>query len=169
MSEKRPVNSRWIRRLVGYCWQERRGVLLALGGAIATSAATLVIPLLQRNIIDHVVLARHPASLWPLAVGLAIAAAVNFAGIYLRRYHGGRVALDVQHRLRTALFGSLHYGKARVDPDMPRASEGELERRDVADLTSAAECPKTRSLQPEMCSIGVLPTSSRNTERCAVS
>ena len=38
---------------------------------------------------------------------LLIAAAVNFGSIYLRRYYGGRLSLDVQHDLRTGLFGSL--------------------------------------------------------------
>ena len=31
----------------------------------------------------------------------------NFAGIYMRRYRGGKTALDVQHAMRTELFESL--------------------------------------------------------------
>jgi ATP-binding cassette subfamily B protein len=70
------------------------------------TVATAAIPLVQRRIIDDVIVT-HRESIWPLAGLLLIAAAVNFGGIYLRRYHGGRVSLDVQHELRTELFDSL--------------------------------------------------------------
>jgi ATP-binding cassette subfamily B protein len=60
------------------------------------SVATAAIPLVQRQIIDNVIVT-HKQSIWPLAVLLVIAAAINFAGIYLRRYHGGRLSHDVQH------------------------------------------------------------------------
>ena len=73
---------------------------MALGGALAATAATAAIPLVQRQIIDNVIVT-HQQSIWPLAGLLIIAAAVNFGGIYLRRYRGGRLSLDVQHDLRT--------------------------------------------------------------------
>ena len=96
----------WLKRLAGYCWRYRRTVLVALGGALAATVATAAIPLVQRQIIDDVIVTRH-ASVWPLAGLLIIAAAVNFGGIYLRRYCGGRLALDVQHDLRTEMFDAL--------------------------------------------------------------
>src|ERR1700745_3771904 len=96
----------WLRRLAGYCWRYRRTVLIALGGALAATAATAVIPLVQRQIIDNVIVTHH-ASIWPLAGLLVLAAAVNFGGIYLRRSRGGRLSLDVQHDLRTELFAAL--------------------------------------------------------------
>ena len=93
----------WLRRLAGYCWRYRRTVLVALAGALAATVATAAIPLIQRQIIDNVIVT-HQASIWPLAGLLLVAAAVNFGGIYLRRYRGGRLSLDVQHDLRTELF-----------------------------------------------------------------
>jgi len=60
----------------------------------------------QRQVIDNVIVT-HKQSIWPLAGLLVLAAAVNFGGIYLRRYRGGQLSLDVQHDLRTELFGSL--------------------------------------------------------------
>src|SRR5215831_17600298 len=98
--------ARWIRRLVGYCWRFRRDVVIALAGSVLYVAATLTIPLLQRSVIDNVIVAPRE-SVWPLAIGLLIAAAANFAGIYMRRFRGGKMALDVQHAMRTELFDSL--------------------------------------------------------------
>src|SRR5215831_14424320 len=98
--------ARWIRRLVGYCWRFRKDVVIALAGSVLYVAATLTIPLLQRSVIDNVIVTPRE-SVWPLAIGLLIAAAANFAGIYMRRFRGGKMALDVQHAMRTELFDSL--------------------------------------------------------------
>ena len=94
------------------------------------TVATAAIPLVQRNIIDNVIVT-HRQSIWPLAGLLLIAAAVNFAGIYLRRYYGGRLSLDVQHELRTELFDSLsRLDGARQD----EIYTGQLVGRSISDL-----------------------------------
>jgi ATP-binding cassette, subfamily B, bacterial len=73
----------------------------------------------------------HRQSIWPLAALLLVAAAVNFAGIYLRRYNGGRLALDVQHKLRTDLFDSL----TRLDGKrQDEIHTGQLVGRSISDL-----------------------------------
>ena len=105
-SSQQSNEARWVRRLAGYCWRFRRDVLIALAGSVLYVAATLSIPLLQRGIMDNVIVTPKE-SVWPLAIGLLIAAAADFAGIYMRRYRGGKMALDVQHAMRTELFGSL--------------------------------------------------------------
>src|SRR5579863_7887980 len=117
--------ARWIRRLAGYCWRFRRDVLIALAGSVLYVAATLTIPLLQRSVIDNVIVT-HKQSVWPLAIGLLIAAAANFVGIYMRRYRGGKMALDVQHAMRTELFDSL----SRQD----EIHTGQLVGRSISDL-----------------------------------
>jgi ATP-binding cassette subfamily B protein len=105
-------------------------VIIALAGAVLYTAATLIIPLLQRNIIDNVILS-HKESVWPLAIGLLIAAAANFAGIYMRRYRGGKTALDVQHTMRTELFESLsRLDGARQD----EIHTGQLVGRSISDI-----------------------------------
>ena len=92
--------------------------------------ATAAIPLVQRQIIDNVIVT-HRQSVWPLAGLLLVAAAVNFAGIYLRRYHGGRLSLDVQHDMRTELFDSLsRLDGARQD----EIRTGQLVGRSISDL-----------------------------------
>jgi ATP-binding cassette, subfamily B, bacterial len=105
-------------------------VIIGLGGALVATAATAAIPLIQRRIIDDVVIT-HRQSIWPLAALLLVTAVVNFGGIYLRRYNGGRVALDVQHDLRTELFDSLtRLDGARQD----EIHTGQLVGRSISDL-----------------------------------
>jgi ATP-binding cassette, subfamily B, bacterial len=105
-------------------------VLVALAGALAATVATAVIPLVQRQIIDNVIVTQQ-ASIWPLAGLLVLAAAVNFGGIYLRRYRGGRLSLDVQHDLRTELFAALsRLDGARQD----EIRTGQLVGRSISDL-----------------------------------
>ncbi len=105
-------------------------MLIALTGALLATVATAVIPLVQRQIIDNVIVT-HQASIWPLAGLLVVAAAVNFGGIYLRRYRGGRLSLDVQHELRTELFDSL----SRLDGvRQDEMRTGQLVGRAITDL-----------------------------------
>ena len=96
----------WLKRLAGYCWRYPRNVLLALGGTLVVTAVAAVVPLIQRQIVDDLVGPGHPA-VWPLAVLLLGAALASFGGLYLRRYRGGQVSLDVQHDLRTEMLGAL--------------------------------------------------------------
>ncbi|HEY1665776.1 MAG TPA: ABC transporter ATP-binding protein [Trebonia sp.] len=124
---------RWLRRLAGYCWRFKRDVIIALAGAVLYTVATLTIPLLQRNIIDNVIVS-HKESVWPLAIGLLIAAVANFFGIYMRRYRGGKMALDVQHAMRTELFESLSkLDGARQD----EIHTGQLVGRSISDINMA--------------------------------
>ena len=102
----------WMRRLAVYCWRFKRDVIISLGGSVLYTVTALLIPLFQRSIIDNVIVT-HRESVWPLAIGLAVAALAGFAGVYLRRYRGGKMALDVQHTLRTDLFESLSTWTAR--------------------------------------------------------
>ena len=105
-------------------------MVVALGGTLLATAATAAIPLVQRRIIDDVIVTHHQ-SIWPLAGLLLVAAVVNFAGIYLRRYYGGRLSLDVQHDLRTELFDSLsQLDGARQD----EIRTGQLVGRSISDL-----------------------------------
>jgi len=127
---QRSHEDRWIQRLAAYCWRFRRDVTISLIGALLYTAATLSIPLLQRDVIDNVIVT-HKESVWPLAIGLLIAAAANFAGVYMRRYHGGKMALDVQHTMRTELFESLsNLDGARQD----EIHTGQLVGRSISDI-----------------------------------
>ena len=96
----------WLRRLAEYCWRHRKLTLVAFGASVLATLVTTAIPLIQRDIIDNAILT-HQQAIWPGATLLIVAALVSFGCVYLRRYRGGQLSLDVQHDLRTELFGSL--------------------------------------------------------------
>ena len=122
--------ARWIRRLAVYCWRFKRDVIISLAGSVLYTATALLIPLFQRSIIDNVIITRRD-SVWPLAIGLAVAAIAGFFGVYLRRYRGGKMALDVQHTMRTELFESLSgLDGARQD----EIHTGQLVGRSISDI-----------------------------------
>jgi ATP-binding cassette subfamily B protein len=129
--EVQPANEAgWIRRLTVYCWRFKRDVVISLGGSVLYTATALLIPLLQRSIIDNVIVSRRE-SVWPLAIALAGAAVAGFIGVYLRRYRGGKMALDVQHEMRTELFESLSgLDGARQD----EIHTGQLVGRSISDI-----------------------------------
>ncbi|MGW1428840.1 ABC transporter ATP-binding protein [Streptomyces sp. NPDC002431] len=120
----------WARRLCGYAWRYRRNVLLALGSSLAGMAVMALVPLITKVIIDDVVVG-HTRSLafW---TGLLIAAAVLvYVATYIRRYYGGRLALDVQHDLRTEMYGTI----TRLDGKrQDELSTGQVVGRATSDL-----------------------------------
>jgi ATP-binding cassette, subfamily B, bacterial len=121
----------WLRRLVGCCLRHRSRVLLSSGGALVGMAATAVIPLIQRTIVDDSII-RNRLSIWPPAVAMVAAAAVVYVASYLRRYHGGRLALDVQHDLRGGIFEALSgWDGTRQD----EVQTGQIIGRATSDLT----------------------------------
>jgi ATP-binding cassette, subfamily B, bacterial len=121
----------WLRRLAGYCWRYPRNVLLALGGTLVVTAVAAVVPLIQRQIVDDLVGPGHPA-VWPLAVLLLGAALASFGGLYLRRYRGGKVSLDVQHDLRTEMLGALSGLDGRRQDQL---HTGQIVSRSISDLS----------------------------------
>ncbi len=129
-SRTQAQENRWLRRLTGYCWRYRRSFILALGGALVATVVTAIIPLIQRDIIDNVIV-KHTQSIWPLAIALLGAAAVNFGAAFVRRYSGGKLSLDVQHDLRTEMLGALsRLDGARQD----EIHTGQLVSRSISDI-----------------------------------
>ncbi|SNT02658.1 ATP-binding cassette, subfamily B [Actinacidiphila glaucinigra] len=96
----------WLRRLMRYCWRYRWNVGLALGSSLAGMAVMALVPLVPKLIIDDVIV-KHDKPLGPWAAVLIAAAGVVYLMTFLRRFYGGRLALDVQHDLRTDMFHSL--------------------------------------------------------------
>ncbi len=125
-----PREQGWARRLAGYAWRYPRDVVFALGSSLAGMAVTAVVPLLTKVILDDVI-GTHSRSL-TVWVGLFLAAAVVVYGLtFLRRYYGGRLALDVQHDLRTEMYDTLTRLDGRRQDNL---STGQVVGRATSDL-----------------------------------
>ncbi|MFI9200242.1 ABC transporter ATP-binding protein [Streptomyces sp. NPDC053048] len=120
----------WARRLAGYCWRYRGAVLLALGSSLAGMAVMALVPLIPKLIIDDVI-GSGERPLAPWATLLIVAAVVVYGLTYLRRYYGGRLALDVQHDMRTEMYAAI----ARLDGKrQDELSTGQVVGRATSDL-----------------------------------
>ncbi|GGW91754.1 ABC transporter ATP-binding protein [Streptomyces noursei] len=120
----------WARRLTRDCSRYRKDVVLALGASLAGMVVLAFVPLIPKLIIDDVIV-RHERALAPWATLLIVAAVVVYALTYLRRFYGGRLALDVQHDLRTRMFDAI----ARLDGRrQDELSTGQVVGRATSDL-----------------------------------
>ncbi|MER5846048.1 ABC transporter ATP-binding protein [Streptomyces sp. NPDC002012] len=120
----------WARRLIGYAWRYRRNVLLALGSSLAGMAVMALVPLITKVIIDDVV-GDHTRSLAVWTGLLVVAALLVYISTYIRRYYGGRLALDVQHDLRTEMYGTITRLDGRRQDEL---STGQVVGRATSDL-----------------------------------
>src|SRR5579862_8854364 len=121
----------WVRRLWGYMMIHRRDVVLALGAAMLGSVCQTIVPLVERQIVDGVVVS-HTSSLWPWLLLLLALSLITFGFVYVRRYRGGRVALSVQYDLRNAMHEHLQV----LDFDnLDRMPTGQLVARANSDST----------------------------------
>ena len=108
----------WARRLWGYMVRHRTGMQLSLLGAVLGSACQTIVPLIERQIVDGVILSRTSA-LWPWLVLLILLSVAAFGFAYLRRFYGARVALEVQYDLRNAMHDHLQSMDAENLDRMP--------------------------------------------------
>ena len=124
-------NSGWVRRLWGYMLRHRRDVYISLAAAVLGSVCQTVVPLVERQIIDNVIIVpRSP--LWPWVLLLIVLAVAAFFFAYVRRYRGGRVALGVQFDLRNDMHDHLQ----SMDFDnLNRMPTGQLVARANSDTT----------------------------------
>jgi len=96
----------WIRRLWPFLMAHRRDLIVSFGAAVAGLAVSAFTPVVQKVIVDDVILGRRrPLAPW---LALLVAAGVfRFAVAHVRRFVGGRVALRVQFDLRNAIYERL--------------------------------------------------------------
>ncbi|WP_329623328.1 ABC transporter ATP-binding protein/permease [Streptomyces sp. NBC_01255] len=120
----------WARRLAGYAWHYKANVVLALGSSLVGMAVLALVPLVTKVIIDDVIGTKtRDLSTW---TGLLIGAAVLvYVLTYIRRYYGGRLALDVQHDLRTDMYGTITRLDGRRQDEL---STGQVVGRATSDL-----------------------------------
>ncbi|MER6568197.1 ABC transporter ATP-binding protein [Streptomyces sp. NPDC001093] len=120
----------WARRLAAYAWRYPKDVVLALGSSLGGMAVTAVVPLITKVIIDDVI-GNHTRSMAPWAGALIGAALLVYVLTYVRRYYGGRLALDVQHDLRTEMYGTITRLDGRRQDEL---STGQVVGRATSDL-----------------------------------
>ncbi|MBC7272745.1 MAG: ATP-binding cassette domain-containing protein, partial [Streptomyces sp.] len=120
----------WARRLAGYAWRYPKDVVLALGSSLAGMAVMAVVPLITKVIIDDVI-GDKTRGMAPWAGGLIGAAVLVYVFTYVRRYYGGRLALDVQHDLRTEMYGTITRLDGRRQDEL---STGQVVGRATSDL-----------------------------------
>ncbi|WNZ11295.1 ABC transporter ATP-binding protein [Streptomyces sp. 11x1] len=120
----------WARRLAGYAWRYPKDVVLALGSSLAGMAVMALVPLITKVIIDDVI-GDKTRDMTPWAAALIGAALLVYVFTYIRRYYGGRLALDVQHDLRTEMFGTITALDGRRQDEL---STGQVVGRATSDL-----------------------------------
>ncbi|GHE96686.1 ABC transporter ATP-binding protein [Streptomyces spiralis] len=120
----------WARRLAAYAWRRPKDVVLALGASLGGMAVMAVVPLITKVIIDDVI-GDHSRAMAPWAGGLVGAAILVYALTFVRRYYGGRLALDVQHDLRTEMYGTITRFDGRRQDEL---STGQVVGRATSDL-----------------------------------
>ncbi|MFE9902567.1 ABC transporter ATP-binding protein [Streptomyces achromogenes] len=120
----------WARRLAGYAWRYPKDVVLALGSSLAGMAVMAVVPLITKVIIDDVI-GGHSRAMAPWAGALIGAAVLVYVLTYIRRFYGGRLALDVQHDLRTEMYGTITRLDGRRQDEL---STGQVVGRATSDL-----------------------------------
>ncbi|MFC6061743.1 ABC transporter ATP-binding protein [Streptomyces ochraceiscleroticus] len=112
------------------CWRYKQDVLLALGSSLAGMAVMALVPLVPKLIIDDVIV-KHERSLAPWATLLIVAALAVYVLTYIRRFYGGRLALDVQHDLRTRMYRAITRLDGRRQDEL---STGQVVGRGTSDL-----------------------------------
>ncbi|WP_030170884.1 ABC transporter ATP-binding protein [Streptomyces sp. NRRL S-813] len=120
----------WARRLAAYAWRRPKDVVLALGASLGGMAVMAVVPLITKVIIDDVI-GDHSRAMAPWAGALVGAAILVYALTFVRRYYGGRLALDVQHDLRTDMYGTITRFDGRRQDEL---STGQVVGRATSDL-----------------------------------
>jgi ATP-binding cassette subfamily B protein len=84
----------------------RGDVIMSFGAAVVGLAVSAFTPVVQKVIVDDVILARE-RSLGPWLALLVAAGLFRFGVAHVRRFVGGRVALSVQFDLRNAIYERL--------------------------------------------------------------
>ncbi|WP_367574475.1 ABC transporter ATP-binding protein [Streptomyces griseoaurantiacus] len=120
----------WARRLAGYAWRHPKDVVLALGSSLAGMGLLALVPLITKVIIDDVI-GDHSRSMGTWAGLLVGSAVLVYALTYIRRYYGGRLALDVQHDLRTGMYDTITRLDGRRQDEL---STGQVVGRATSDL-----------------------------------
>jgi len=120
----------WVRRLGRAMLVYRRNLYLAFGAAFLGTLVTAAVPLVERQVIDNVVVA-HRQALTPYLVVLLASGVLIFGLAFVRRYFGGVLSLDVQYDLRDQVFATIE----SLDGErQDKLSTGQVVSRAISDV-----------------------------------
>ena len=121
----------WFRRIVRDLRPHRRLVLLAMGGALLGAVTAILVPVIVRDVVDRALDVGTTHVTTGVAALLALAVLRGVA-TWMRRWFGGRVAIEAETDLRRRLHAHLQ----QLDPVTHGAlSQGQVVSRANADVT----------------------------------
>jgi ATP-binding cassette subfamily B protein len=101
-----PVTRHWALRLLAACRRHPRLAASVAAAAVLGTGLSALAPLATQIAVDDAVQG-DTGRLGVLALVLFGAAVLQFTGAFLRQFLSGKLALGVQHDLRTAVFDSV--------------------------------------------------------------
>ncbi|MGB3443936.1 MAG: ABC transporter ATP-binding protein [Actinophytocola sp.] len=120
----------WIRRLSAACWRHRRLVVFSIVSSVIGVGFQAAGPLLVKLVVDDAVAGTTERLAWLIAA-MVLMELSTFATAFVRRYLGGRLALDVQHDLRQQVFSAVQ----RLDgAKQDTLRTGQVVSRSITDL-----------------------------------
>jgi ATP-binding cassette subfamily B protein len=125
----------WLRRLFGYIWRYKKILLIASVSSVGIAGIGVVVPLVQRTIIDDVIISGN-RPVMPWAIVLICIALLNFVVSRSRRYLGGAIGIEVQNDLRTEVFDSLSRLDGRGQDNL---ETGQIVSRSSSDINMVAQ------------------------------
>ena len=126
-----PVARTWFRRIVRDLRPHRRLVLMAMGGALLGALTAILVPVIVRDVVDRA-LDRGTAHVTAGVAALIGLAVLRGLATWMRRWFGGRVAIEAETDLRRR----LHQHLQQLDPVTHGAlSQGQVVSRANADVT----------------------------------
>ncbi|WP_317891415.1 ABC transporter ATP-binding protein [Saccharopolyspora pogona] len=101
-----------------------------MGASVTAVGLEALVPLLTKAAVDDAVAHSTDRLLW-IVIALLTLGVFRFASAFVRRYSAGRLALDVQHDLRRAVFAAMQ----RLDGGKQDALRtGQVVSRSISDL-----------------------------------
>ncbi|WP_092629803.1 ABC transporter ATP-binding protein [Actinopolyspora mzabensis] len=120
----------WIRRLSAACWRHPAAVLLSMGAAVTAVGMEAAVPVFTKVAVDDAVAGSTEGLGWIVAAMLGLGL-FRFGAAFVRRYTAGKLAVNVQHDLRRAVFGSVQ----RLDGGKQDSLRtGQVVSRSISDL-----------------------------------
>lgn len=131
MTDVVPEGPTWFRRLVGDLQPHRRLVFLAMAGAVLGAATAIAVPIVVRDVVDRAITRGTSRVFFDIAL-LLMLASIRGVATWMRRWFGGRVAIEAETDLRRRLHAHLQ----QLDPVTHGAlSQGQVVSRANADVT----------------------------------